>query len=308
MQYRIFINNKPMPQIVDKIDNFCITENNGFVLDTLTISISDSKNSYYIPTVGATIDMALTEVGGNYLVNIGTFIVNKVESSSEHIYLFAISSLDLSKGKDNKMRNFFYTNLGNIVKTLASELSLKVSIDKNIADIYIPYLEQHGTTNLQMLNTLAELFNAIIKIQNNYLGFLAVSNLKKNITLPDNQILSIATNNLDGYQYKGVWSGIWNTEIGDTRILKTGEAPYYYFYSPYKDLLFNIHVESKLAQLKMKQQLRIKTIGNPEIQPGFKLTLQKNTVYKDYEGEWLIQTVTHNYDAELSTNLVATKI
>lgn len=308
MKYSILINKIPMSQLVDKIDNFCITENNGLILDTLTISISDSKNLYYIPDVGATIDLALESANEHVLINMGTFIVNKVESSSEHIYLFAISSLDLSKGKDNKMRNFFYSNLGNIVKTLAKELSLQVTVDSTITDIYIPYLEQYGTTNLQMLNTLAELFNAIIKIQYNNLGFLAISNLKKSITLKDNQILSISTNNLDGYQYKGVWSGIWNTEIGDTRILRTGEAPYYYFYSPYKDLLFNIHVESKLAQLKMKQQLKIKTIGNPSIQTGFKLNLQKNTVYQDYQGDWLIQTVTHNYDAELSTHFTAVKV
>lgn len=223
MQYRIFINNVPMPQLVDKIDNFCMTENNGLILDTLAISISNSKNSYYIPTIGASIDLALEVSNKSYLLKMGTFIVNKVESSSEHIYLFAISSLDLTKGKDNKMRNFYYSNLGDIIKTLATELSLSVTIDKTISDIYIPYLDQHGTTNLQLLNTLAELFNAIIKIQNNELGFFAINKLRKGITLKDNQILSIATSNLDGFQYKGVQSGIWNTEIGDTRILKTGK-------------------------------------------------------------------------------------
>ncbi|UQY80139.1 phage late control D protein [Candidatus Hepatincola sp. Av] len=305
MQYKIYINNQENPDLLSRIDTWQIIDNNGLMLDTLSISISNSDYTYEIPaTIGATVKIL---VGLDTLIDMGTFIVNKVESSSEHIYLYCISSL-VAKGKDNKSRSFTNMALQDILKTLCIELSLDLKVDNSIANTIIPYLVQNGTTNLQILNDLAELFNALIKIQDNTLIFLAISSLSKEVLIEDGEILSIYNNNLNGFQYSGVKVNNYNRATAENTILAIGEEPYLYLHSNYTEELLNIHMNSTMAQLKARQQLVIKTVGNPNMQAGFKLKLQDNTIYPDYIGDWLLKQVIHSYNGNFTTRLLAERI
>jgi len=305
MQYKIYINNQENPDLLSRIDTWQIIDNNGLMLDTFSISISNSDYNYEIPaTIGAEVKIL---VGMDDLLDMGTFIVNKVESSSEHIYLYCISASVIT-GKDNKSRSFTNMALQDILKTLCAELSLDLKIDSTIANTVIPYLAQNGTTNFQVFNSLAELFNAVIKIQDNTLIFLPISSLSKEITIGDGEILSIYNNNLNGFQYSGVKANNYNLATAENTMLSIGEEPYWYLHSSYTEELLNIHMNSTMAQLQAKQQLIIKTVGNPNFQAGFKLKLQNNTIYPDYLGNWLLKQVIHSYNGQFTTRLLAEKI
>lgn len=302
MQYKIYLNNKENPDLLSRIDNWQIIDNNGLMLDTLMVSISNSDYNYEIPTANAKIKI---EVGMDNLLNMGTFIVNKVESSSEHIYLYCISSF-VPTAKDNRVRNFTNMSLQDILSTICAELSLTLKLDSNIANTNISYIVQNGNTNLQILSNLAELFNAVIKIQDNTLIFLPISNLSKEIIIGDEEILSIYSNNLNGYQYSGVKTSSYNIATAESKALSIGKEPYFYLHSQYKqEDITNIHMSSCLAQLQAKKQLIIKTVGNPNLQAGFKLKLQDNTIYPDYCGEWLLKQVIHSYSGTFTTRAIA---
>ena len=242
-------------------------------------------------------------------INLGIFTIARVDYTSNAIEFNCISSLLLEGIIDNKIRYFEDKSLSDILKTLTSEMQISLKIDSSIASINIPYLEQARQTNLQVIENLASLFNATLKITDKELVFIPFSKLTKEVIVYDADIVSIELEDKKS-GYRGVFSQYSDLKTGELVEIKTGDAPFYYLNSNYTDELLNYSVQSKLKEVTNANELHIKTVGKLDIQSGNKLIFQNqlaggDTLYSEFAlNTWVVIEIIHT----LSNNKLYTQI
>lgn len=161
------------PLIKDRLMSLTLRDERGLVSDELELTLSDHDGAIALPRRGAEIAVKL---GWEHLglVDKGVFKVQGIRhSGAPDVMTITARSIDL--GGDwtvKKERSFHGKKLGEILKTIADEHKLSLKVTPSLANHAIEHLDQQKESDISLINTLAEEYDALATIKNNVLIFV----------------------------------------------------------------------------------------------------------------------------------------
>lgn len=157
----------------NRLESLTVTENRGPEADQLDIVVLDHDGKVDIPHRGIKLSVAIGWQG-HELVSKGSFIVDDVQHSGTPDKLtIRARSADLRAGlSTQKERSWHETTLGNIVKIIAIEATLKHVIPPDLASQHIQHIDQTNESDVNLLSRLAKMFDAVFTVKNGTLIFM----------------------------------------------------------------------------------------------------------------------------------------
>lgn len=304
LKYQVYINNQLSELATEKLMNFAIEDNSGLQLDSLDLSINNADDSITIPQTNAVIEIAIGYDGD--LFKMGKFVAQNINATSSVISIKAISQ-DLTKGRIKQNRVFKQKTLDDVLKTLASDLSLTLQLDNNLKTKQVDYYLQENKSSLEILAELSEIFYSIANIKDNNLVFISKENTKS-IEIKEEDILSITKQDVNNKHYAGVIYNSWNIVDAKLDTTKLGEEPYLILQSAVDESLKNSYINCKYKEIQEKQYINVSLKGNPNLQAGFSFSLKEAENYSQFNGKYRIEKVTHRYDNTYVSSVLAVKI
>lgn len=157
----------------DRLESLTVTENRGPEADQLDIVLIDSDGQLEIPQRGVKVSVAIGWQASG-LVDKGTFIIDDVEhTGSPDKLTLRGRSADLRAGlTTQKERSWHEVTLGDIVKSIATGNLLKAIIPVQLANQPIAHIDQTNESDINLLQRLANMFDAIATVKNGNLLFM----------------------------------------------------------------------------------------------------------------------------------------
>lgn len=208
--------------ISDRLISLTLTNYRGFDADQLDLQLDDSDGQLALPARGALLALGLGWQG-EPLTFKGDYTVDEVEhSGSPDTLTIRARSADLRGALLNRFeRSFHRTTIEAIVKQIAEENKLKPLVSIALANLEIEHIDQTNESSINLLQRLAEAYDAIATVKNGNLLFMPAGRGKtvngKEIPVliitrqqGDSHRFSIA----EGDNYEGVKAYWHNTTTG----------------------------------------------------------------------------------------------
>lgn len=228
----------------------------------------DGKRQWLNFKLGALIDIRLgyLESGPNKLIIAGRFRVAEVApsgGSGGDIISMTATGVDLtSRQKELKTRSWDESTtptLGDILKTIAAEYSVKPVIDPDLAAKKIPHVDQHKESDQSFIASLANRYAAIGKFKGDLLVFWSkikpIDDSGNVITLDRGDLSSWSLSQPASVQYKSVavqFRDIYNTQDVITVVAGSGSPRFTVVQYANSQQEANDQAAAKLAALKQK--------------------------------------------------------
>ncbi|KAB8311539.1 phage tail protein [Rouxiella chamberiensis] len=176
--FTLTVKNKVLEEnISSRIISLSVTDNSGFVADTLNLTFDDSDGRLQMPARGTVLHLHL---GWSKLAlyDCGYFIVDTVTySGAPDIITVTARSADLSGSFDTKLSQSYddYT-LGTIVRIISArnKLTLPV-IPAELDSIKISHIDQTNEADSYFLTRLAQIYGAQVTVKNGSIIFYKAS-------------------------------------------------------------------------------------------------------------------------------------
>ena len=165
--------------ISSRLMSLTLTDNRGFEADQLDIQLDDSDGKLALPARGALLSLGMGWKGAPMIFK-GEYTGDEVEHSGapDSITIRARSADLRGSLKNHFERSFHHTTLGQIVRQIAQENQLTAQISESLAQIEISHLDQTNESSLNLLQRLAEAYDAIAGVKNHYLLFMKAGEAK----------------------------------------------------------------------------------------------------------------------------------
>lgn len=171
--WRVVLDGKDLTErLAPRLIELSLTESRGDEADQLDLRIHDHDGRMALPRRGVTLEVALGwEHSG--LVNKGTFVVDDVEhSGAPDVISIRARSADLTGAmRGRRERSWHGTTLGEILKAIAGEHSLKAAIAPALASVAVPHLDQANESDVNLLTRLGKRFDAVATVKAGTLVF-----------------------------------------------------------------------------------------------------------------------------------------
>ncbi|MDV2451169.1 contractile injection system protein, VgrG/Pvc8 family, partial [Xanthomonas hortorum] len=135
------------------------------------------------------------------LVDKGTFIVDEVEySGAPDIITVRARSADLTTDmRTRRERSWHNTTLGAVLNTLAGEHALTPRVAEALARIKLPHLDQANESDMNLLTSLGQRFNAVATIK---AGALLFAPIGAGTTATGKPLPTVTLTRRDGDQHR----------------------------------------------------------------------------------------------------------
>lgn len=157
-----------------RLESLTLTDNRGEEADQLEINLDDSDGLLEIPMRGVKLAVAFgwRETG---LVEKGTFVVDEVEhTGAPDLLTIRARSADLRGPLTQpKERSWHGLTVGDIVRKIAKEHSLKTVIADPLGLKSIAHIDQTNESDISFLTRIARMFDAIANVKAGNLVFMA---------------------------------------------------------------------------------------------------------------------------------------
>ena len=184
--YKISVNDMDKSlDLLPRLISFDLKDNRGTEVDTLTLTLDDSDGAVPMPKRGTKLALAIGwQTEG--LVDKGIFYVQKctAQGSPDTVTITA-TSLDLAeKIKEKKDKTYNDKTVGEIIQHIAKDNGLDAVVNDKLAAEKITHLLQKGESDTNLLDRLAERFDAICTVKENKLLFVLRGEAKTASGLP----------------------------------------------------------------------------------------------------------------------------
>ncbi len=232
------------PQISGRFINLTIRDKRGFEADELTLTLDDADGRMGFPGRGATVAVSIG-FDGQGLHDKGTFIVDELSHTgpADKIILRARSA-DFHKSlNEQKMRSFRDVPLGDILRTIAGDHGLEVSIAERLAWQNPGHIDQTGESDGHLLTRLGRQYDAVATVKAGRLLFtpMAQGATASGLSLP---VATISRQDGDTHNYKNL----------EGTSDYTGVKAYWYDPDAAQHVEVVIEGESETRKLKTLQQ------------------------------------------------------
>lgn len=208
--------------ITHRLIQLTLTDNRGFEADQLDLELDDTDGLLALPSRGAILSVGLGWQNSP-LTYKGEYTVDELthDGPPDKVTIRARSA-DLRGTLTNRHeRSFHRTTIGKIVKQIAEENKLKPMVGKEFENEEVKHIDQTNESSINLLQRLAEQFDAIATVKNGNLIFIKAGNATtaSGKLLPlfritrssgDSHSFSIA----EGDNYKAVKAYWHNTQTG----------------------------------------------------------------------------------------------
>lgn len=172
--WRLLANQQDITRtIADRLVSIRYTDAAGLDSDVLEIQLTDhdKNNPVRLPPTGAELDFSIGYEGGT-VRRVGIFVVDEIEISgppSEMTIRARAAPFDQSRGGKTQLQTQKRRawekglKLGDVLKTIAAEHKMTPVISPALQGIELPRLMQTDESDLNFLNRLAYMYDAIIK-------------------------------------------------------------------------------------------------------------------------------------------------
>lgn len=170
-QYRVTANGGDITAlIVDRLVSMRVTDEAGVESDMLEIVLADHLAPIQMPATGAELEVALGYDGK--LTAMGLFVVDEIELAgwpAQMTIRARGAPFEKSKGgktnlQTQKTRSWDAgTTIGDMVKKIAGEHSLKPAVAASLADVELPHTDQTRESDLHLLQRIAKRHDGALK-------------------------------------------------------------------------------------------------------------------------------------------------
>ncbi|EPZ7023702.1 phage late control D family protein [Serratia marcescens] len=199
-------------KVSEKLLGLTLTDNRGFEADQLEIELDDSDSSLMLPRRGVSIAVAIgwKDTG---TIDKGLFVVDEIgHSGAPDKLTITARSADFRQTLNVQRDNSYHKKtLGDIVKTVATRNKLTPVINKNMADIAIPHIDQTNESDGSFITRIAKENGAVAAVKNGNLLFFKQG---QNQTVNGKQIPEMLINRQSGdsHQFtltdRGAYTGV----------------------------------------------------------------------------------------------------
>lgn len=159
------------PKVRPRLISLSVTEKRGGEADQLELVLDDTDGKLKLPRKGAVIALSLGWARGTGvtvgLVDKGRFKVDDVEWSHapDQVSIRARSADLTADFKVRREQGYRDTTLGAIAREVAGRAGLEAKVDGDLADIPVPVLAQHHTSDMQLLRRLGREHDAVATVK-----------------------------------------------------------------------------------------------------------------------------------------------
>lgn len=149
-----------------RLISWTLTDNRGFEVDQLDLSIDDADGQLAFPARGAEIRFSIgwTDTG---LADKGSFTVDEIEhSGAPDVLTIRARSADMRGGlTTQRERSWHGQTLGVIVRTIADEVGLIPVVAGSLAELVLAHVDQTNESAANLLTRLARMHDAIATVK-----------------------------------------------------------------------------------------------------------------------------------------------
>lgn len=163
--------------ITHRLIQLTLTDSRGFEADQLDLVLDDTDGLLELPSRGAVLSIGLGWQD-TALTHKGEYTVDELthDGPPDKVTILARSA-DLRGSLMNRHeRSFHRTTIGKIVKQIADENKLKAVVGKEFENYEIKHIDQTNESSINLLQRLAEQFDAIATVKNGSLLFIKAGN------------------------------------------------------------------------------------------------------------------------------------
>lgn len=163
--------------INNRLIQLTLTDNRGFEADQLDIELDDSDGLLALPSRGAVLAVGLG-YKGEALTHKGEYTVDELtHTGTPDKVIIRARSADLRNSLTNRHeRSFHRTTIGKIIRQIATENKLNPIVGEAFENIEIKHLDQTNESSINLLQRLAEEYDAIATVKNGNLLFIEAGN------------------------------------------------------------------------------------------------------------------------------------
>ncbi|QWN07005.1 phage late control D family protein [Xanthomonas citri] len=175
-QWRVVLDGTDLTErIAPRLLDLTLTECRGGEADQLDLRIHDHDGKTALPKRGVRLAVALGWKATG-LVGKGSFIVDEVEySGAPDVITVRARSADLTANvRTRRERSWHNTTLGAVLNTLAGEHGLTPRVAESLAKIKLPHLDQANESDMNLLTSLGQRFDAVATMKGGALVFAPI--------------------------------------------------------------------------------------------------------------------------------------
>ncbi|WP_372941451.1 contractile injection system protein, VgrG/Pvc8 family [Shewanella sp.] len=168
------MDNKDISSILrPRLVNLSITDKPGLEADTVTVVIDDSDGKVSIPRRGAKMQIAIGWEN-EPLYNKGLFFIDDIEHDGppDQLTLRGKSAYIASSFQQLREESYHKKTLRDIINTIASRNGVNSLISDELANKYIPHIDQQNESDMSFMTRLGEEFDALASIKDGKLLFI----------------------------------------------------------------------------------------------------------------------------------------
>mgnify|MGYP004636419283 CR=1 FL=1 len=317
--FKLVVDSKDITDLISsRLVSLNLTDESGFISDTLNICLDNRDNKIEVPPTGANISLYLgykknsTSIEGSKLYLMGSYMVDEIEMSSPPCVMNIVArgsdTFDkVNMGKIKALNNCSWHNktYKDILQAIASKHNLKPMIDESYTELFAEHIDQTDESDIAFVNRIIEEIGGYVKVVN---GFLCVG-VKGSKTVPNGSLLPQIELNMtdlinyrvritDRSKYLSVNVKYYDLSSGEEKSVTVGSGePIYNLLGLYS----SSDIAERVAKAKLKSismgvySLDCTLIGNPLIMAENIIKFSNTQSLLD--GEWVIEQSSHELNS-----------
>lgn len=321
--FKLKANNEDITTLLEnRLISLTISDEYGFVSDSLTIEVDDHDEIFKLPDCGAELEVFLGYSDGE-LYSMGKFIADEVEIAGPSSVLTltgrAANSLlknDMGNFVAPRTFNWEETTVAGIISTIARRYGLKPNISKELSDVFIDHLDQTDESDCSLLQRFSQDYGSVIKIAGGVLLFFEPARGKlpdgtplPNIPININDCSSYRLRVSDRNKYNSVKAKYYDFDDAEEKTIRVGQGePTFSLRQTFTGRTQALYrAKGKLEEIKRGQHnLSMELLGNPLISAESLIEMSK--IREEMLGIWVVKRAQHNFSPTgYKTNIEATR-
>lgn len=317
--FKLVVNDKDITDLISsRLVSLNLTDESGFISDTLNICLDNRDNKIEIPPTGANISLYLgykktsVSINGSKLYLMGSYMVDEIEVSSPPCVMNIVArgsdTFDkVNMGKIKSLNNYSWHNktYKEILQKIADKHNLKSMIDKSYSELFVEHIDQTDESDIAFINRIIEEVGGYVKVVN---GFLCVGvkgskngpngSLLPQIELNTTDLINYRVRITDRNKYLSVNAKYYDLSAGKEKNITIGKGDPVFNQS---GIYANSDIAERVAKAKLKSismgvySLECLLIGNPVITAENIIKFSNTQSLLD--GEWVIEQSSHELNS-----------
>ena len=313
--FKLVVDSKDITDLISsRLVSLNLTDECGFISDTLNICLDNRDNKIEVPPTGANISLYLgykktsASIEGSKLYLMGSYMVDEIEVSAPPCVMNIVArgsdtfdKVNLGKIKTLNNHSWHNKTYKEILKEIANKHGLKAMIDNSYSELFAEHIDQTDESDIAFINRIVDEVGGYVKVVNGFLciGVKCSKNSPNGSPLPQlelniKDLRSYRVRITDRSKFLSVNAKYYDLSAGKEESITVGEGEPV-FNLP--GLYANSEIAGRVAKAKLKSiamgvySLECAIMGNPVITAENIIKFSNTQSLLD--GEWVVEQSSH---------------